>query len=58
MKFEERKMKPKIERIRLKRETNCSGGDGGEANQTEGARVALGGARSRELPPFIDEKKA
>ena len=58
MKFEKRKMKHKIERIRLKRETKRSGGEGGEANQTGGARVAFGGARSLDFPPFIDKKKA
>ena len=56
MEFEERKMQIELERLRLEREANCSAGEGGEANQAGGARVAFGEKRFPNLPHFVDGK--
>ena len=45
-----------LKRLRLKREADCSAGEGGEANQEGGARVAFGGIRSPDLPHFVGGK--
>ena len=49
MKFEERKMQ-------LELESDHSGKEEREANQAEGTSVIFGGARSPDLPHFIDKK--
>ena len=49
-------MQMELERLRLEREANRSAGEGGEANQTGGVRVAFGGIRSPDLPHFVDGK--
>ena len=45
-----------LERLRLKRETNRSAGEGGETNQARGTHVVFGGARFHDLPHLVDGK--
>ena len=49
-------MQLKLERLRLKIETYRSNGEGGEANQAGDIYFVFGGARSPDLPHFIDGK--
>ena len=56
MDIEERRMQLKLERLRLERKTDRSGKEERESNQVESARIVFGGARSSDLPHFIDEK--
>ena len=47
-------MQLKLERLKLKRETDCS--EGTEVNQAEVARAVFKRANYPDFPQFIDEK--
>ena len=49
-------MQMELERLTLERVADCFAGEGGEANQAGGVRVAFGGIKSPDLPHFVDGK--
>ena len=49
-------MQLELERLRLKRKTDRSGGERREVIQAGGANVVSGKARFPDLPHFIDKK--